>query len=78
MLVLTQFREVTAPQAAFLGSVFERPGLVLHEETEVKKRKDLVRRFQEGEAVGFFVRSLKARGLGLNLTAASHLVYFGR
>jgi hypothetical protein len=44
MLVFTQFREVTAPLAAFLGSVFERPGLVLHGETEVKKRKDLVRR----------------------------------
>jgi hypothetical protein len=78
MLVFTQFREVTAPLAAFLGSVFERPGLVLHGETEVKKRKDLVRRFQEDEAVGFFVLSLKAGGAGLNLTAASHVVHFDR
>src|ERR1017187_4298555 len=78
MLVFTQFREVTAPLAAFLGSVFERPGLVLHGETEVKKRKDLVRRFQEDEAVRFFVLSLKAGGAGLNLTAASHVVHFDR
>jgi hypothetical protein len=78
MLVFTQFREVTAPLAAFLGSVFGRPGLVLHGETEVKKRKDLVRRFQEDEAVGFFVLSLKAGGAGLNLTAASHVVHFDR
>jgi non-specific serine/threonine protein kinase len=78
MLVFTQFREVTAPLAAFLGSVFERPGLVLHGETEVKKRKDLVRRFQEDEAVSFFVLSLKAGGAGLNLTAASHVVHFDR
>ncbi|MES1257669.1 MAG: DEAD/DEAH box helicase [Acidobacteriota bacterium] len=78
MLVFTQFREVTAPLAAFLGSVFERPGLVLHGETEVKKRKDLVRRFQEEEGVGFFVLSLKAGGSGLNLTAASHVVHFDR
>jgi non-specific serine/threonine protein kinase len=78
MLVFTQFREVTAPLAAFLGSVFERPGLVLHGQTEVKKRKDLVRRFQEDEAVGFFVLSLKAGGSGLNLTAASHVVHFDR
>jgi SNF2-related domain/SNF2 Helicase protein/Helicase conserved C-terminal domain len=78
MLVFTQFREVTAPLAAFLGSVFERPGLVLHGETEVKKRKDLVRRFQEDETVGFFVLSLKAGGSGLNLTAASHVVHFDR
>jgi non-specific serine/threonine protein kinase len=78
MLVFTQFREVTAPLAAFLGSVFERPGLVLHGETEVKKRKDLVQRFQEDEAVRFFVLSLKAGGAGLNLTAASHVVHFDR
>ena len=78
VLVFTQFREVTAPLAAFLGSVFQRPGLVLHGETEVKKRKDLVRRFQEDETVGFFVLSLKAGGSGLNLTAASHVVHFDR
>ena len=78
MLVFTQFREVTAPLAAFLGSVFGRPGLVLHGETEVKKRQDLVRRFQEDESVGFFVLSLKAGGSGLNLTAASHVVHFDR
>jgi len=78
MLVFTQFREVTSPLAGFLASVFGRPGLVLHGETEVKKRKDLVRRFQEDEAVGFFVLSLKAGGAGLNLTAASHVVHFDR
>ena len=78
MLVFTQFREVTGPLAGFLGSVFGRPGLVLHGETEVKKRKDLVRRFQEDEGVGFFVLSLKAGGSGLNLTAASHVAHFDR
>jgi non-specific serine/threonine protein kinase len=78
MLVFTQFREVTGPLAGFLGSIFKRPGLVLHGETEVKKRKDLIRRFQEDECVGFFVLSLKAGGSGLNLTAASHVVHFDR
>jgi non-specific serine/threonine protein kinase len=78
MLVFTQFREVIAPLAAFLGSVFGRPGLVLHGETPVKQRQEIVRRFQEDEAVGFFVLSLKAGGAGLNLTAASHVVHFDR
>jgi superfamily II DNA or RNA helicase len=78
VLVFTQFRETTAPLAAFLGTVFGRPGLVLHGETEVKKRKDLVRQFQEDESVPFFVLSLKAGGAGLNLTAASHVVHFDR
>ena len=77
-LIFTQFRETTAPLAAFLGSVFGRPGLILTGETQVKKRKDLVRRFQEDESVPFFVLSVKAGGAGLNLTAASHVIHFDR
>ncbi|MCP3463591.1 DEAD/DEAH box helicase [Bradyrhizobium sp. CCGUVB23] len=77
-LIFTQFRETTAPLAAFLGSVFGRDGLVLHGETAVGKRKDLVRRFQEDEDVPFFVLSVKAGGAGLNLTAASHVIHFDR
>ena len=77
-LVFTQFKETTAPLVAFLGSVFGKPGLVLHGETEVKKRKDLVRQFQEDEDVPFFVLSVKAGGTGLNLTAASHVIHFDR
>jgi non-specific serine/threonine protein kinase len=77
-LIFTQFKETTAPLAAFLTSVFGRPGLVLHGETEVKKRKDLVRQFQEDENVPFFVLSVKAGGTGLNLTAASHVIHFDR
>ena len=78
VLVFSQFKEITAPLAAFLGSVFGRNGVVLHGDTEVKKRKDLVQRFQEDENVPFFVLSLKAGGAGLNLTAATHVVHFDR
>jgi non-specific serine/threonine protein kinase len=78
VLVFTQFREMITPLAAFLESVFGRPGLVLHGETAVGKRQPLVRQFQEDERVPFFVISLKAGGAGLNLTAASHVVHFDR
>jgi len=78
VLVFTQFRELTRPLEAFLGYVFGRPGLVLDGETEVRKRKELVRQFQEEERIGFFVLSLKAGGSGLNLAAASHVVHFDR
>jgi non-specific serine/threonine protein kinase len=77
-LVFTQFRETTAPLAAFLGAAFGRPGLVLTGETQVAKRKDLVRQFQEDDDVPFFVLSVKAGGSGLNLTAASHVIHFDR
>jgi len=78
VLVFTQFREMTTPLAAFLESVFGRPGLVLHGETAVAKRQPLVRQFQEDERLPFFVISLKAGGAGLNLTAAAHVVHFDR
>lgn len=78
VLVFTQFREMTAPLAAFLASLFGRPGLVLHGGTPVGNRQALVRQFQEDERVPFFVISLKAGGAGLNLTAASHVVHFDR
>ena len=77
-LIFTQFKETTAPLASFLGSVFGRPGLVLHGETAVKKRQDLVRQFQEDDDIPFFVLSVKAGGAGLNLTAAAHVIHFDR
>jgi non-specific serine/threonine protein kinase len=77
-LVFTQFKETTAPLATFLGAIFGRSGLVLHGGTEVGKRKDLVRQFQNDERIPFFVLSVKAGGAGLNLTAASHVIHFDR
>ncbi|MFC1457147.1 DEAD/DEAH box helicase [Microvirga arabica] len=78
MLVFTQFSEMTAPLAAYLGGIFGRSGLLLHGDTAVKNRKALVQTFQEDETVPFFVLSLKAGGSGLTLTAASHVVHFDR
>lgn len=77
-LVFTQFREITAPLADFLGGVFGRPGLVLHGQTAVGKRRELVEAFQRDDGPPFFVLSLKAGGTGLNLTAASHVIHFDR
>jgi superfamily II DNA or RNA helicase len=78
VLVFTQFREITDHLKKFLDSVFRRPGLVLHGETDVRQRQSLVRQFQEDERIPFFVLSLKAGGVGLNLTAASHVIHFDR
>jgi len=78
MLVFSQYAEVAAPLAAFLGSIFGREGCVLTGDTTVKRRQELVTRFEMDESLGFFVLSLKAGGSGLNLTAASHVVHFDR
>ena len=52
---------------------------MLHGETAVKQRQDLVQPLSGGRARSpFFVLSLKAGGSGLNLTAASHVMHFDR
>jgi len=78
VLVFTQFQTLCEPLAGWLAEVFGRPGVVLHGQVPVAKRKELVRRFQEDDDVPFFVISVKAGGTGLNLTAASHVVHFDR
>ena len=77
-LVFTQFREIIDPLSEHLATVFGRPGLTLHGATGVKRRQDLVDRFQRDEGPPFFILSLKAGGTGLNLTAASHVIHFDR
>jgi non-specific serine/threonine protein kinase len=77
-LVFTQFRELTTPLAEFLAGVFGQPGLVLHGQTPVARRRTLVQDFQREDGPPFFVLSLKAGGIGLNLTEASHVVHFDR
>ncbi len=77
-LVFTQFRELTDPLENHLARVFGRGGLVLHGGTAVKRRQEMVDRFQREDGPPFFVLSLKAGGTGLNLTAASHVIHFDR
>ncbi|WP_051084648.1 DEAD/DEAH box helicase [Kribbella catacumbae] len=50
---------------------------LLHGGTPVRKREELVERFQAGE-VPVFLLSLKAAGTGLNLTRADHVVHYDR
>ncbi len=78
VLVFTQFKEIIEPLAVYLESLFEHPGLVLHGGTAIKKRKPLVDRFQSNAYLPFMILSLKAGGVGLNLTAANHVIHFDR
>lgn len=78
VLVFTQFKEITNALSEFLETVFHHSGLVLHGETPVAKRKQLVEQFQGHEYVPFMVLSIKAGGVGLNLTSANHVIHFDR
>jgi len=78
VLVFTQFAEIIEPLREHLGSVFGHAGLVLYGATPIKKRKQIVDQFQGQEYTPFMVLSLKAGGVGLNLTAANHVIHFDR
>ena len=68
LFVFTQFKEIIPSLERLLAAAFGRPGLVLHGDTPIAKRRDLVKTFQEDERTPFFVLSIKAGGSGLNLT----------
>jgi non-specific serine/threonine protein kinase len=79
MLVFTQFREITEVLHDFLATIFGRRGVVLHGSVAVKQRKALVDAFQTRDTyIPFMILSLKAGGVGLNLTEANHVVHFDR
>jgi superfamily II DNA or RNA helicase len=78
VLVFTQFREIIPAITEFLGQLFKQDGLFLHGQTSVKDRVKRVEQFQHDQGPPFFILSLKAGGIGLNLTAASHVIHFDR
>ncbi|MEA3415303.1 MAG: DEAD/DEAH box helicase [Thermodesulfobacteriota bacterium] len=78
VLVFTQFKEITEPLCNFLENIFNREGLILHGSVAVGKRKKIIEQFQSKSYVPFMVLSLKAGGVGLNLTAANHVIHFDR
>ena len=78
VLVFTQFKEITAPLSAFLETIFQKKGFVLHGGTPVKARSRMVEEFNGEEYIPYMVLSVKAGGTGLNLTSANHVIHFDR
>ena len=78
-LIFTQFATMGKMLKSYLQETFGREVLFLHGGTPRKQRERMIQRFQsDGHAPPFFVLSLKAGGLGLNLTAANHVFHFDR
>jgi len=70
LVVFAHHQEVLRALAAHFGPA----AVSLDGETPQKKREEVVRRFQEGDA-RVFIGGLKAAGVGLNLYAASTAVF---
>jgi SNF2 family DNA or RNA helicase len=77
-LLFTQYAEFGTMLQPYLAQRLERPVLWLHGGLPKKTRDRLVDRFQNDPEPMLFVLSLKAAGVGLNLTAAAHVVHVDR
>ncbi|WP_424357105.1 DEAD/DEAH box helicase [Methanocella sp. MCL-LM] len=78
VLIFTQFVEMGEMLKAYLQSTFDEEALFLHGGVPQKARDKMVLRFGEKEGPRIFIISLKAGGVGLNLTRASHVFHFDR
>jgi SNF2 family DNA or RNA helicase len=78
-LIFTQFAEMGRLLKAYLQARLGVPTQFLHGGTPAPQRNEMVRRFQEDEdGPPLFLLSLKAGGVGLNLTRANHVFHFDR
>ena len=78
-LIFTQYRQMGHLLVGMIRQILDVEPLFLHGGTPQAKRDALVERFQKGDGTTpIFVLSLKAGGVGLNLTAANHVFHFDR
>ncbi|HRJ49132.1 MAG TPA: DEAD/DEAH box helicase, partial [Phycisphaerales bacterium] len=78
-LVFTQFRQMGHLLSVMIRHRLDREVLFLHGGTPQKQREQLVHRFQkDGQRAPILLVSLRAGGVGLNLTAATHVFHFDR
>ncbi len=78
-LVFTQFRQMGHLLALMLRHELDRDVLFLHGGTTQKQREAMIEQFHERDGRHpIMILSLKAGGVGLNLTAATHVFHFDR
>ena len=79
VLIFTQYREMTDPLNNCLKKVFGKEGLVIHGGVSPGQRSKMVEKFNSSDNyIPYMVLSLKAGGVGLNLTSANHVIHFDR
>ena len=78
-LIFTQFTEIGGALTRYLEQSKHYNTYYLHGGTNVLRRDQMVTEFQDPEAEpSLFVLSLRAGGVGLNLTKANHVFHFDR
>jgi SNF2 family DNA or RNA helicase len=78
-LLFTQFTEIGAALERYLTHTLHYPSFYLHGGTSGPRRERMVAEFQDPEGEpAVFILSLRAGGVGLNLTKANHVFHFDR
>ena len=78
-LIFTQFRQMGGMLAEIIRRRFERDVLSLHGGTPQSQRQHMIEVFQKADGTHpVLILSLRAGGVGLNLTAATHVFHFDR
>ncbi|BAZ24438.1 SNF2-related helicase [Kalymmatonema gypsitolerans NIES-4073] len=78
-LIFTQFAEWGKLLKPYLEKQIGRETLFLYGSTQKKQREEMVDRFQhDPQGPPIMILSLKAGGVGLNLTRANHVFHFDR
>jgi SNF2 family DNA or RNA helicase len=78
-LVFTQFRQMGQILSGIIRRRFGRDVLFLHGGTVQKQRQEIIDAFQKADGKHpILILSLRAGGVGLNLTAATHVFHYDR
>ncbi|MEF2966215.1 DEAD/DEAH box helicase [Paenibacillus sp. M1] len=77
-LIFTQYVQMGELIKEQLAKRYGEAPFFLHGGVVKQERDDMVKGFQEGVGAPFFVLSLKAGGVGLNLTRANHVIHYDR
>ncbi|AOZ92447.1 DEAD/DEAH box helicase [Paenibacillus crassostreae] len=77
-LIFTQYVAMGHLLVSRLAARYGKEPAFLHGGVLKQERDEMVRSFQESEGPTFFVLSLKAGGVGLNLTRANHVLHYDR
>ena len=77
-LLFTQYAEFGTLLQGHLATRFGREVAFLHGGVPKKARDSMVLRFEQPDGPSLFVLSLKAGGVGLNLTSANHVIHVDR
>lgn len=78
-LIFTQFTEIGGALARYIEQVRHYNTYYLHGGTAVSRRNQMIAEFQDpATEPSIFILSLRAGGVGLNLTRANHVFHFDR